>query len=66
MDEQQEVFGRGLANYGAEEVLRVQGLKTSQITRVLGSKPYDEIIQRDNMVIFQARSTAGSSRGSSE
>lgn len=51
-DEGGEVFGRGLTNYSAEEVLRLRGMKTSQISRVLGSRPYDEIIHRDNLVIL--------------
>ena len=51
-DDGGEVFGRGLINYGAEEALRLRGLKTSQIAGVLGSRPYDEIIHRDNLVIF--------------
>jgi len=51
-DEAGRVFGRGLTNYSSEDVLRVRGLKTSQMARVLGSKPYDEIIHRDNLVVF--------------
>jgi glutamate 5-kinase len=31
------------------------GLKTSQIKSKLGSKPYDEVIHRDNLVITQSR-----------
>ncbi len=44
-------FARGLTNYNAEEVHRIKGLKTSQITELLGHCPYDEVIHRDNMVL---------------
>jgi glutamate 5-kinase len=44
-------FARGLTNYDADEVRRIKGLKTSQIADVLGNRPYDEIIHRDNMVV---------------
>jgi glutamate 5-kinase len=46
-------LGRGLANYAADDVRAVQGLKTSKIAGVLGSKPHDEIIHRDNLVVFR-------------
>jgi len=59
-DDGGEVFGRGLSNYGAEEALQLRGLKTGQIARVLGSKPYDEIIHRDNLVIFPEGPATGS------
>ena len=52
------VFARGLANYSAEEVGKLRGLKTTQIAKVLGQKPYDEVIHRDNLVILQRPSKA--------
>ena len=58
-DEAGRVFGRGLTNYSSEDVLRVRGLKTSQMARVLGAKPYDEIIHRDNLVVFSDASHSG-------
>jgi glutamate 5-kinase len=42
-------IARGLTNYSAQQIERIRGLKTSQIARVLGDKPYDEIIHRDNL-----------------
>jgi len=42
-------IARGLTNYSAHQIERIRGLKTSQIARVLGDKPYDEIIHRDNL-----------------
>lgn len=45
-------FARGLAGYGAEEVRRIAGLKTSEIVRVLGYKYLDEVVHRDDLVVL--------------
>jgi glutamate 5-kinase len=45
-------IARGLMNYSDDEVQKVKGLRTSLIKKVLGYKPYDEIIHRDNMVLL--------------
>jgi glutamate 5-kinase len=46
-------FACGLANYSARDIDRMKGLKTTQISALLGQKPpYEEIIHRDNMVII--------------
>lgn len=52
VDESGVEFARGLVNYTSEEVERIKGLKSSQIQAVLGQKPYDEVIHRDNLVIL--------------
>ena len=44
-------FARGLSNYDAEEVQRIRGLRTDQISIALGHCPYDEVVHRDNMVV---------------
>lgn len=44
-------IGTGLVNYSAADIRAIKGLKTSQIKKVLGEKPYDEIIHRDNLAI---------------
>jgi glutamate 5-kinase len=46
-----EEIARGLTNYPAAQVRRIQGRKTAQIQRVLGEKPYDEVVHRDNMTL---------------
>ncbi|MFP4104935.1 MAG: glutamate 5-kinase [Phycisphaerae bacterium] len=43
---------RGLSNYSADQVRRIKGLRTSQVARTLGDKPYDEVVHRDNMVLL--------------
>lgn len=45
-------IARGLANYSAEETRRIMGLHTNEIAEVLGHKPYDEVIHRDNMTLL--------------
>jgi glutamate 5-kinase len=45
-------IARGLINYSSEEAQKIKGLRTSFIRKTLGSKPYDEIVHRDNMVLL--------------
>ncbi len=45
-------FARGLVKYSAAELELIKGLKTSQISSVLGHKDYDEVIHRDDLVIL--------------
>jgi glutamate 5-kinase len=47
-------FARGLTDYAAAEIQRIKGRKTSEIEALLGSKDYDEVIHRDNMVVMGA------------
>ncbi len=48
-----EEFARGVANYDAEQVDRIKGLKSAQIEEALGTKPFDEVVHRDNLVILE-------------
>jgi len=43
------LFARCLTNYSYEEIRRIKGLKSSQIAKVLGEKPYDEVVHHNNM-----------------
>jgi glutamate 5-kinase len=47
-------FARGLINYNAADVLRIKGQKTERIAEVLGHRPYEEVIHRDNMAVTVA------------
>ncbi len=51
-DESGAEIARGLSNYSSEEVSKIKGMKTSRIVKILGQKPYDEIIHRDNMAVL--------------
>ncbi len=43
---------RGLVNYPAAAIGRIQGRKTKEIVAILGYKDYDEIVHRDNMIVL--------------
>jgi len=45
-------FARGLANYDAAELRKIQGAKTKEIEKALGYKGCDEVIHRDNLVLL--------------
>ncbi|MBI5596563.1 MAG: glutamate 5-kinase [Elusimicrobia bacterium] len=47
-------FARGLTNFSSADLARIKGLKTSQIEAVLGSKPADEVVHRDNLAVNAA------------
>jgi len=44
-------IGIGLTNYSSDDIQLIMRKKSHEIEDVLGEKPYDEIIHRDNMVI---------------
>ena len=46
-------FARGVANYDAEQVERIRGIRSDQIEDALGAKPFDEVVHRDNLVILE-------------
>ncbi len=47
-------IGVGLVNYSAADIRKIMGLKSQHFLQVLGHKPYDEVIHRDNLVITAA------------
>ncbi|SLM29074.1 gamma-glutamate kinase [Desulfamplus magnetovallimortis] len=44
-------LGRGLVNYPSSEIRKIMGLKSDKIRQVLGSKPFDDVIHRDNLAV---------------
>lgn len=44
-------FARGLTNYNSEDARRIAGKKTGQISEILGTQPYDEVVHCDNLVV---------------
>jgi glutamate 5-kinase len=50
-DEQGREVARGLTNYRASDVERIKGLPSGKITQVLGHRPYEEVIHRDNLAL---------------
>ncbi|MBI3506885.1 MAG: glutamate 5-kinase [Proteobacteria bacterium] len=45
-------FARGLTNYGSKELERIKGLKSGEIEGILGHKPADEVVHRDNLALL--------------
>jgi glutamate 5-kinase len=58
-------FGRGLTNYTRDEVEAIKGVRSDEVVGILGHKPYDEVIHRDNLVILETPPAAPSERGGS-
>ena len=46
-----KILGTGLVNYSSAEIRKIMGLKTGEIEKRLGHKPYNEIIHRNNLAI---------------
>ncbi|MDM8523483.1 glutamate 5-kinase [Desulfococcaceae bacterium HSG8] len=46
-----EILGTGLVNYSSADIRRIMGLRTNEIKKLLGEKPYDEVIHRDNLAV---------------
>jgi glutamate 5-kinase len=46
------VLGVGLCNYASAELEKIKGLRSGEIQARLGYKDFDEVIHRDNLVVF--------------
>jgi len=44
----------GLTNYGAADLRKIMGLKSSRIAQVLGEATYPEAVHRDNLLLDPA------------
>ena len=53
VDPEGQVVAVGLTNYSSEELRRIAGCQTCDISSLLGYKNSDEVIHRDNMVVGQ-------------
>ena len=51
VDAEGNEIARGLTNYGSEQLERIKGFRTAQIAKILGDKPYDEVVHRNNMTL---------------
>ncbi len=52
VDRSLKEFARGIVNYSSEEVERIRGKKSQEISRTLGYKARDEVVHKDNLVIL--------------
>ena len=46
------LFACGVVGYSSDQLRKIKGRKTTDIATTLGSKDYDEVIHRDNMVVL--------------
>ena len=46
------ILGVGISNYPSRDIELIKGLRSDQIAGRLGRKDYDEVIHRDNLVVF--------------
>lgn len=53
-DEQGTELGRGLVQFSSEDIRKIQGASSKSIQDILGPVPYDVVIQRDYLVLFQS------------
>lgn len=51
-DREGKQLAAGVSNYSSAEIVKIKGLKTSQIHDVLGRKTQDEVVHKDNLVIL--------------
>jgi glutamate 5-kinase len=52
-DSEGHIVARGLSNYSSGDVERIKGLKSAKISQVLGQRPYEEVIHRDNLALVK-------------
>ena len=44
-------IAQGLSNYSSADIAKIKGLKSSEFEKVLGDRPYDEVVHADNLVL---------------
>jgi glutamate 5-kinase len=49
-------IARGVASYASAQVVRIMGIRSAEIGRVLGMKTPPEVVHRDNLVLREQRS----------
>ena len=45
-------FAKGLSNYSAEDLVKIKGMSTKESERVVTEAFYQEVVHRDNLVVF--------------
>ncbi len=52
VDRDGKKMAKGIANYSKKEIDQIKGKKSTEIEQILGYKYTDEVIHRDNLVLF--------------
>jgi len=53
LDEGEREIARGIVNYNSKDCQKIAGAHSDDITKILGYKNYDEIINRDNITVLE-------------
>ena len=53
IDENEREIARGIVNYNSHDCQKIAGVQSDDISKILGYKNYDEVINRDNITILQ-------------
>lgn len=49
---EREKIGKGLVNYSNDELIKIKGKKTAEIKKVLGENVFEEVINRDDLIVY--------------
>lgn len=52
LDRQGTEIARGLSNYPSSEIKKIKGITSDQISEVLGHRPYECVVHRDNLALL--------------
>ena len=52
LDKSGKEIGRGLVNYNSRDLERIKGMKTSAVRSMMEESFYEEVIHRDDLVVF--------------
>ena len=52
IDEQNIPVAVGLTNFSSDDLLKIKGMHSDRILKILGTKECDEVMHRDNLVIL--------------
>ena len=52
VNESGEELARGLSHYASDEIQKILGCHSDEIETRLGHKAFDEVVHRDDLVIF--------------
>lgn len=53
LDENEREIARGIVNYSSEDCMKIKGVQSEDISKILGHKNYDAIVTRDNITILE-------------
>ncbi|MGQ9842098.1 MAG: glutamate 5-kinase [Spirochaetota bacterium] len=51
-DKKRNLIAKGIVNYTSKELEKIKGKSTPEIKKILGSKYYEEVINRDDLIVF--------------